>query len=120
MGFDTLDEAALQGGVNAYSQIMLYALNYIQPAELAVRKGSVMPVAVTLSSFEEPVTVDVLFGLSTNLAAVDQVPGMLELDAGQGIWRWRAVLAEDDEQTGLLYVQLLDGNDATVDITLQM
>ncbi|MFV0476951.1 MAG: carboxypeptidase regulatory-like domain-containing protein [Parahaliea sp.] len=120
VGFDTLDEATLQGGSNPYSAIMLHALDYIQPAELALRSGSVIPLAVTLNSYEEAVLIDVLFDLPANLGPLDQIPGMLELDAEEGIWRWRAALGQEDEQTALFYVQMLDGNDATVDITLQM
>jgi hypothetical protein len=120
MGFDTLDEAALQGGENAYAAVMVYGLDYIQPAAFPVRAGAVIPVSVALSSFEVPVAVHVLIDLPDNLAPIDQVPGMAELDADAGLWQWSVSLPADEMASALFYVRSLDGTDAAIDITIHV
>ena len=117
-GFDTLDEAALLGGTNVYSQLMLYALDYIQPSTFAVRQGAILPFAVEVTSLEVPVQVHVLFDLPDNLTAIDQIPTMTQVDSLDDIWRWNVILGEFDTARATFYAQLLDGGDAVMDITV--
>ncbi|RLA48088.1 MAG: hypothetical protein DRR06_00640 [Gammaproteobacteria bacterium] len=117
-GFDTLDEAALLGGTNVYSQLMLYALDYIQPDSFPVRQGAILPFGVEVTSLEIPVQVQVFFDLPENLAAIDQIPTMTQVDSLANIWRWNVMLGEFESAQATFYAQLLDGEDAVMDITV--
>ncbi|MCP5130687.1 MAG: carboxypeptidase regulatory-like domain-containing protein [Pseudomonadales bacterium] len=117
-GFDTLDEAALVGGSNVYSQLMLYTLDFIQPDTFPVRQGAILPFAVEITSEEIPVQVQVLFDLPPNLAAVDQIPTMMQTDVQNNIWRWDAQLGEFDTANALFYARLLDGEDAEISVSV--
>ncbi len=120
VGFDTLDEATLAGGTNAYSDLMLYGLQFIQPVTYATREGSVIPLAFNLASLEVPVLVEMLIDLPDNVLVIDTVPGMSLVDAEEGVWRWQTFLEADSSADALLYVKLLDAQDINVDATIRV
>ena len=95
---------------------MLYAMDYIQPSSFPVRQGAILPFGVEVTSLEIPVQVQVFFDLPDNLAAIDQIPTMTQVDVQQNIWRWNVMLGEFDSAQATFYAQLLDGDDAVMDI----
>ena len=79
-----------------------------------------LPLQIELSSLEVPVQVRALIDLPDNLLVIDQVPDMLLVDAEANLWRWQATLPEYSSALALLYAQLLDDSDATVDLSVSV
>jgi len=120
IGFDTLDEGTRQEDGNPYEALMQHTFDIIQPDDITVREGVVIPIKLSLASQTVPVSLRVMFNLSDNLNAIDQVPGMTLIDAEQGIWQWTLMLNASSSADATVYGQLLNANSASVDITVSL
>lgn len=118
VGFDTIDEATFAGENNSYAEVLLYGLQYIQPSDFPIRRGSVVPLSIGVSVQDLSVAAKLRLTLPDNMSSVEHKPSMTSVGDEQNVWELPVNLSESDTLHVQSYVLWTDDNDAEINAHL--
>lgn len=105
--FDLLAEATLAGADSLFADLLLHALDAVQPAPIPTSSGAVVPVQVTLTNQGIATPGQVVLTLPSATTVLDTAAsvGIATLQTDD-TWLWTFTLAETVTEAGTLWIRL--------------